>query len=175
MRFLDEMFDPTFAFDSDRQQRRDLETLRGEVAAGASQTEVERLKRQVSQLQLLTRALATLLETKGLATPEELEVLVQQIDLLDGVEDGQMSEEVWHGAARCDHCQHFLNPAREQCLYCGRAQTGEGPGGPYRGGASTKREAPRLATCGTCGNQVPQQQTYFTDEGQLQCGTCHRP
>src|SRR5262249_18933904 len=101
--------------------------------------------------------------------------LVQQIDLLDGREDGFQSTEVWKNAPRCTSCNYAVNPAREECIYCGQPITRAevATGGPYRGGPPAAAARERTATCAKCANVVPQSETFFTDDGELHCSSCH--
>jgi hypothetical protein len=174
MGFFEDMFHPDFMFDTEYKQRRDLEALRQAVANDPTPAQVAALRAQVEQLRLLTSALSEMLIRKGVASREELEVLVQQIDLLDGAEDGAIGA-VRRSAPRCRSCDHFVNPRRDACIYCGTPipRSEVSGGSPYRGG---RREAPprqRMATCGACGTRVPQTETYFTETGALVCTSCH--
>lgn len=182
MGFFEDQFKSDFLFDNEYRQRRDLQDLQNEAIETAATTHalsyrVQQLETTVNQLQLLANALVSVIETKQLATREELEVLVQQIDLLDGREDGKLNPEAWSEAPRCKNCNHYVNPSREVCLYCGSSLALQGAtvGGPYRGGASAENEEPppRTATCAACGTQVPQSMTYFTDQGELHCTGCY--
>jgi len=174
MGFFEDMFDPDFMFDSEYEQRRDLRALRETVANDRTPQQVAALSARVDQLQLLCNALVSIIEHKGLATREELEVLVQQIDLLDGVEDGKMRQ-TWQDAPRCRGCNHYVNPRREVCIYCGLSiPRGEAEAqGPYRGGPAGPSPQ-RLATCARCDGRVPQTDTYFTETGELVCTSCHQ-
>lgn len=173
MSFLDDMFDPTYLFDNDRKQRTDIRNLTEAVANSTSPREIRELRVQVNQLQLLCNALVKMMEVKGVATTEEFAVLVQQIDLLDGREDGRAGEQTWADAPRCAHCNHFVNPDRDACIYCGRTLQAAGSAeGPYRGGPAAPKVAARLATCAKCQNRVPQNETTFTEEGELHCADC---
>lgn len=174
MGIIDDMFDPDFLFDNDRKQRADIRALTAEIASSSTPREVKELRVQVNQLQMVCNALAKMLEMKGVATEEELAVLVQQIDLLDGREDGQASDRTMSQAPRCAHCNHFVNPARDACVYCGRAiHAADSGDGAYRGGApSAAKVAARLATCAKCSSRVPQNETTFTEDGELWCSAC---
>lgn len=149
MGFFEDQFSPDFLFDNDYKQRRSIKQLQAEAEASAESSanlaqQVYRLEARVNQLQLLANALVSVIETKQLATREELEVLVQQIDLLDGLEDGKIGQQEWSTAPRCAHCNHYVNPAREACVYCGRSLALQDAmvGGPYRGGSPGAPEAP---------------------------------
>jgi hypothetical protein len=177
MGFIEEMFDPDFLFDNERKQRADIQSLTHAVASTASPHELRALQVRVNQLQLLCNALTKMLEMKGIVTETELAVLVQQTDLLDGREDSRQSEGTWHDAPRCAHCNHFVNPSRHECIYCGRTiQTADTRNGPYRDGppSAEKKVAPRSATCSKCKNVVPQNDTMFTEDGELWCSSCLR-
>ena len=177
MGFFEEMFDPVYLFDSGHKQRRDIEKLRSAVVDSfdaQTPADVARLMTRVDQMQLMVNALVEIIERKGLATREELTVMVQQIDLLDGVEDGKMRQ-VWSDAPRCGSCNNYVNPEREVCVYCQTPiRRMEAGGAPYRGGAPPSAPEPRLATCAMCGERVPQAQTYFTGDGELVCSRCNQ-
>jgi hypothetical protein len=181
MGFFEDMFDSRFMFDSEHKQRRDIESLAESIASAPTYDgEIRELRTQVARLQLLCNGLVSLIERKQLATREELEVAVQQIDLYDGREDGVVSPTIWRGAPRCEGCGHCVNPDREACIYCARPvpkDDGSVGGGPYRGGpnrAKPRAFQPRLATCAQCQERVPQQDTFFTDDGHLLCTSCFR-
>ena len=172
MTFFDDMFDPDFLFDSGHKQRRDIRNLQAALQDTGADQAVQRLEVRVNQLQLLTNALVKMLEVKKIASPEEIEVLVQQIDLLDGVEDGREGTQAWTEAPRCPHCSHYVNPARPRCVYCSRSIEGSGSEGPYRGGAAKAKTPVRTATCAACQSVVPQNETVFTGDGSLHCLAC---
>ncbi len=90
MGFFEDMFDPELMFYPEHKQRADIRELKGQMVelAGVADRRIPALERQISGLMLLCNALVEVIERKGIATREELEVLVQQIDLLDGREDG---------------------------------------------------------------------------------------
>jgi hypothetical protein len=166
MSLFDDLFSASVPFDSDYRRRRDIESLKDHVEAIQNDPnpfpELRRLERRVDQLTLLSRALIELLVTRELATEDELEVLMQQIDLRDGREDGAIGE-TWEEAPRCGACNHFVNPERQSCVYCG-APIGE----------KDVTEAVKTATCGKCHRVVPQNDTFFTESG-LRCSQCYAP
>ena len=177
MAFLDEMFD--HMMDSEYRQRRDIRSLQQQVVdmsiTPTVTPQVVDLMQRVNQLELLANALVSVIENKRLATREELEVMVQQLDLLDGREDGKIQSAQWHEAPRCGACNRYVNPNRQACVYCGRSLEGTGAmvGGPYRGGGSGEAApAPRTAKCGVCSNVVPQAETVFNGDGVLECDDC---
>ena len=186
MGFFEDMFDEDMMFDSDYKQRKDIRNLQEQLGHGANTAltknaqlaaRVQKLEGSIDRLQLVVNAFADLIERKGLATRDELEVLIQQADLLDGVEDGKMRE-VWAEAPTCRSCGHYINPQREVCIYCSEIipRTDVSDGSPYRGGAPEAAAAApeiRLAACAKCKARVPQADTYFTDEGVLVCSDCH--
>lgn len=177
MGFFEDMFDPELMFYPEHKQRADIRELKGQMVelAGVADRRIPALERQISGLMLLCNALVEVIERKGIATREELEVLVQQIDLLDGREDGVQSVAAWRNAPRCTSCNHYVNPQREACVYCGQPLSrGQGSGhGPYRGGPGADAPAPRTAVCAQCSATVPQSDTYFTEEGRLLCSACY--
>ena len=99
-------------------------------------------------------------------------MLVQQIDLLARRENGVQSRETWSNAPRYEGCNHYINTTRDACIYCGRSITAMASDGPYRGGPGHKSKKERTATCAACKQQVPQSDTFFTDEGALHCSSC---
>jgi hypothetical protein len=118
---------------------------------------------RVDQLELMVKALVELVLAKGIATRDEMSVLMQQLDLLDGVEDGRLGKETHADAPSCASCGRYVNPQRPKCVYCGGEVVVE-----------AKKEAPRprpTVTCAGCGSEVPEDQTFFTENG-LRCEIC---
>ncbi len=135
------------------------------VAETNSQT-VKALRERTARLELLCESLVELVVIKGLVSREELGVLVAQVDLRDGVEDGALDPDRPRlHAPLCTSCQRPVNPRRPACVYCGAAiEKSEAP---------TKRPT-KLVTCGGCQQQVDQRETNFTESG-LRCDRCYRP
>lgn len=169
-------------FDGDRQPREDIDALRqGASKDGehvrAMRQQLDHLQRHCDRLQLVCNALVEVIEKRGVATREELEVLVQRLDLLDGVEDGRQSSEVKLDAPRCAHCNHFVNPRRRTCVYCGQPiPSGDAaPGHRETAGGQVAAVAeaapPRTIDCGGCGRKVAQHAALFTSAG-LRCERC---
>lgn len=168
MGYFDDLFKSEFLFDSEYQQRSDIENLKQQVINTPDPSRMIRpLADRVDRLELLCKSLTELVISKGLATREELSVVTQQLDLADGVEDGKISSRTRKKAPRCNACGRFINPRRDHCVYCNAAV----------GAAATPTTnvAPeRLATCGQCQKEVPERQTYYTDRG-LRCDGCYDP
>lgn len=165
MSMFDDIFESAFFFDTEYHQRRDIQRLKSQVEDAASQSQLQAAAARVDQLELLCTALVELLVAKGVTTPAELRVLMQQVDLSDGVEDGRVSKRVREESPRCACCQRFLNPRREACVYCGTPMARAVPPPP----APTPR--PDVA-CTGCQRVVPERDTYFTGRG-LVCSSCH--
>jgi RNA polymerase subunit RPABC4/transcription elongation factor Spt4 len=167
MAIFDDIFESGFLFDSEYRQRRDIQQLQQQVArAPATPPQLQGAALRIDQLELLCSALVELLVAKGLTTPAELRVLMQQVDLADGVEDGRQSKHVHDGAPRCASCKRFINPHREACVYCGTPKT--------KAQAEPGVPAPKPRAdveCKRCSRLVPEGETYFTGRG-LVCSQC---
>lgn len=176
MSFFENILDNTG--DYDRGARRQLNDLQVELAGAADGKTVAMLarrlsqaERQINQLVLGCAALGRLLELKGVVPAEALTTMMQQLDLLDGSEDGKMGGSISETAPRCEGCNHFINPKRTECVYCSRSLTATAPqGGAYRGGPSSA-PVPQV-TCTACKKSTPQTDTVFNGEGELICRAC---
>lgn len=165
MSIFDDMFDSAFFFDNEYRQRRDIQRLQLEVLHAPSHgPQVQANTARVDQLELLCTALVELIVAKGIATAPELRVIMQQLDLADGVEDGRISKTVREQSPRCAHCQRFVNPSREACVYCGTPMSHAAPQ------AQAQAVRPDV-TCTRCHSSVPESDSYFTDQG-LVCSGC---
>ncbi len=150
-------------FDSDYRQREDIEMLRNELDSIPNDSaQLRAMSKRMDRLELLCEALVELVVDKGLGTQAELSVLMQQLDLEDGVEDGGRSQEVRHNAPRCANCDKFVNPKRAQCVYCNA---------PVQASSRSRRPPPRLVPCQGCGSTVAESSTFYTAHG-LRCETC---
>ncbi|MFK8003343.1 MAG: hypothetical protein AB8H86_27480 [Polyangiales bacterium] len=166
------------AGDQDYGARRQLNQLQVQVAGAVDSGTVallaqrlQKAERQIDQLVLGCAALAKLLEMKGVVPEEALTTMMQQLDLLDGYEDGAMGEHTSVSAPRCEGCNHFINPRRTECIYCSRSLTAAAPeGGAYRGGPTSK-PVPTV-TCTQCSTVTPQPDTVFNGNGELVCRSC---
>ncbi len=165
MGYFDDLFKSEFLFDSEYQQRSDIEGLKRTILEAP---DVARLMAplvdRVDRLELLCKALTELVISKGVASREELSVVTQQLDLADGVEDGKISSRVRKKAPRCASCGRFINPRRDHCVYC-HAIVDRGVQAP---------PPPRTATCGACRKEVPESSTFYTEAG-LRCEVCYDP
>jgi hypothetical protein len=125
-------------------------------------TIAEQTRHQVNRLELTVRALCEVLVQRGLTTREQIDALMQQIDLLDGREDGVVANAAHHDAPRCVVCDRYINPERDRCVYCDAAIPRQAPAEP---------PPPRVVACGACGCQVPEARSNFTACG-LRCDAC---
>lgn len=80
------------------------------------QSEVRDLRFQVARMMLLNQALWELLRDRLQLKDADLERLAKEIDLRDGVEDGQVT----NGPLQCPRCGRISNSRHWKCLYCGQ-------------------------------------------------------
>ncbi len=161
-----------YLFDSPRRQRRDIEALREQVVLGSDDTqEKAKIERRLAQLEanqerlnLTLEAVLRLLEQRLRISPQDIALMVQRIDLADGVEDGMIGPDRSAEAPACYACGRPVNPKRDACIYCDAPL--EWP---------TATEAPaapeRSITCAVCQTTVPERRSYFSDNGVV-CETC---
>ena len=76
---------------------------------------VSELTRKVHRLELLNQALWELARDRLGLTEEDLEAKTKEIDLRDGVADGQISEV----PLKCPSCGRVSSSRFWKCLYCG--------------------------------------------------------
>lgn len=162
MGYFDDLFKSEFLFDNEYSQRKDIERLKEHVLTTSDPSRlVEPLLARLDRLELLCKSLTELIVSKGIASREELSVVTQQLDLADGVEDGKISARVRKSAPRCANCGRFINPRRDQCVYCHAEVQTTGKAPPPE----------RTVVCGGCGKEVPESGTFYTAAG-LRCDTC---
>jgi hypothetical protein len=75
---------------------------------------IEDLNERVDRLVLILRATLALLEEQGI-TPERLMAKIEELDLQDGTDDGQLRE----GVVDCPACQSKVAPGLRRCQFCG--------------------------------------------------------
>ncbi len=157
-------FDHMFAFYSDVDQQEDIDNLKSEMMALPNlRPLLDRMNARIGKLELLNRTLTELLLSKKIITRDELSVMMQQVDLLDGVEDGEISSHLHANAPTCDACGRYVNPKRTDCVYCGVK---------ISMAAAKRRIKPvRNVDCTKCGAVVPESTTYFGAGGVI-CETC---
>lgn len=157
-------FDDFFATISyEYRQQRDIERLKQEVSSiDDLGIYVRGLRERVDQLELLNKAMLELLLAKDVLSQDELSVMLQQIDLLDGIEDGKISPKVHARAPTCGSCGRYVNPRRSACVYCGTA-LGTAPAEPPR--------PIRVVSCSVCEGSVPERDSYYSERGVV-CQSC---
>ncbi len=159
MSVWDNIFDPHRTY----RHSREIEELQMQVNHAPDHTRaLQAMQARLNQVELLNRSLIELLTAKGVLTEQELSVMMQQVDLLDGVEDGKISAQVHANAPRCGACGRYANPKRQQCVYCGEQ---------LRIKAAQKARPVRMVTCAQCRSDVPEQSTYYAEQGVL-CEGC---
>ena len=132
------------------QRERDEELRQNAVLAPDYQMHIQNLTRRIDRLELTVETLVEVLLIKGMVDHKELEVLMNQVDLRDGVENGRVNPERRNSHV-CPACAKYANPERAACVYCGCETAPVKP---------TKEVA--TITCVTCKEQVPETQAYFT-------------
>jgi hypothetical protein len=75
---------------------------------------IEDLNERVDRLVMIMRAMWALLEEQGM-TAEQLMAKIEEIDLQDGVADGQVRAD----PAQCPSCQSKVAPGLRACQLCG--------------------------------------------------------
>lgn len=125
----------------------------------------ERLQEQaaeIERLKLTTAALLELLRLRLGIKPDEIDLMVQRLDLADGVEDGRIGPDRSRHAPRCAGCGRPVNPQRARCVFCDRAlPKADKPAPP----------PPRMTRCASCGRELREDATFFSETG-LVCGDC---
>lgn len=136
------------------------------IVGRAAAEQAAALKARVDRLELVCEALLHVVLKRGLCQRDELAVLMAQIDLRDGVEDGALRGDAPRsGAPLCRTCELPLNPARDACIYCDAPIVKDVAAPP------PKRHV-RMVTCARCKGEVEEHRTYFTGSG-LCCDRCH--
>lgn len=75
---------------------------------------VEDLNERIGSLAMIVRAMWALLEEQGL-TREQLIAKLDELDMADGIDDGQMKR----GAIDCPSCDSKVAPGLTKCQFCG--------------------------------------------------------
>lgn len=154
----------------DIRQARDISRLDDDAESALQREEflakrVQVVDARCDRLELVCEALLELVVTKEIVTKEELRVLMVQVDLRDGVEDGGLHpKRVDTRAPLCTRCERPVNPEREACVYCGAEVVQE----PQVG---VPKRKPKLVICGGCREKVDERETNFTGNG-LRCDRC---
>lgn len=84
--------------------------------SAALESRVRDLEYHIRRLSLLNQALWELLRERAKLTDAELERMVREIDLRDGVEDGAITET----PVECPTCGRVSNSKHWKCMYCGQ-------------------------------------------------------
>lgn len=157
-----------YLFDNEHKQRDDINLALAEAdvaystMAGLAEKLTESQSR-VAKLELTLEALIRLLEHQKKLNRDDLVLMIQRLDLADGVEDGMMGPDKSSKAPKCSSCGRPVNQRRPLCIYCAAPVTAE----------KKQRPAPRQIQCARCDKAVPELDTYITERGAV-CPTCYR-
>ena len=77
-------------------------------------TAIRGLEHQVQRLSLLNQAMWEILRDKAKLTDADLENMARDIDLRDGIKDGEISAH----PVRCPACKRVSNSKHYKCIYC---------------------------------------------------------
>ncbi len=155
-----------YLFDYEWRQRADIDATRSALDEASDQlfsqgAQLASLRRRLDRQELVLEALLQILQVRFGLSRDELAVMVQRVDLADGVEDGAIGPDRAQDAPSCPGCGRPVNPARDRCLYCDAPVD-----------AAAEEPLVRTTTCASCGAVVPEQDTYFSERG-LVCMSCH--
>ncbi len=87
----------------------------GNPASDDRRQQIRELEHQVARLQLMNQALWELVRERAKLTDADLQQKAQEIDLRDGVQDG----EITNTALKCPSCGRVSSSKHWKCLYCG--------------------------------------------------------
>ncbi len=159
------LFEPRFGIDG---RQNSQIRLAGQEAGVAMDTVVDlsraldKSNKRIAKLELTLEALVRLLGHRSGLRPEELALMIQRVDLADGVEDGAMGPDVSARAPKCGACGRPVNPARSTCIYCNTA---------IPKNVAVAKAPSRSIQCVGCGTAVPESESYFSETGVV-CGRC---
>ena len=165
--------------DADLRARSELKDVRRELGDAVDfetfsrcLERIDALEARVDRTSLVTAALCRLLEKNGVLDDEQLDAAVLEVDLLDGREDGRMNGEPPPlSAPRCRKCNHYVNPARQACIYCGHVLALSEGSITYRGAAAPHKPEPPKVSCTTCGRLVLENRSFHSSNGVV-CDKC---
>lgn len=89
---------------------------RAESKATAVEGQIKRLRADLARSLMISEALWELLRDRAKLTEEDLHKKLYEIDMRDGVLDGQNKRK----AAKCPDCEHMVSARHPACIYCGR-------------------------------------------------------
>ena len=92
----------------------------GEMASRLSKqvrTENEEIKYDVEKLFMITQALWEIVKHHHGYTDDQLEAMIKEIDLRDGVLNGKL--DIKEGPQKCSGCGRSIIARQQRCLYCG--------------------------------------------------------
>lgn len=84
----------------------------------SARSEIERLQARLEQQNLLLQTVITVLLDKGLVNEEQFRGYLEQVDGLDGSQDGKLAED--RKPLTCKECGGKNSPDKSTCMYCGK-------------------------------------------------------
>ena len=125
------------------------------------------LQARVDYLELALSSMTELLRVRLGVSAEELSLMMQRLDLADGVEDGKIGPDLTREAPSCGQCGRPVNLKREVCLFC------NAPVERPVEEASPAAPPARMVRCTLCEALIDERDSYFSDRG-LVCSACFK-
>jgi hypothetical protein len=133
------------------------------------------LSGEVERLNLVVEALTELMVTRLGVTRYEVELMVERVDLADGVVDGRVGPDRAAKAIKCPSCERPVNPKRSECIYCGQQYDFEDLEARRREHAEQRRAAAeaerkeraanRKTFCSECTKVLKKEEVHFGPRG----------
>ena len=83
-----------------------------------ARSDIDDLKRKVNQQNLLLQTLIALVLEKNLIEEEEFRALLDEVDKVDGVKDGELAED--KTPLICNGCGKKNGRDKSRCMWCGQ-------------------------------------------------------
>ena len=87
----------------------------------ALRSQIKDLERKIGRIEIINAAVWELVRDKLALTGAELDAKILEIDMRDGIEDGEVSSV----PVRCPACNRVSSSKGNQCLYCGQEFAGD--------------------------------------------------
>ena len=178
MSLWDDLFDHTRGQNRDERRReraQDSEIRESRDIAGVNRKRLAEQQVEIERLHLMVEAMTEILEARLGVSRYEIGLMIERVDLADGVLDGRRGPDRVASAPKCPNCARPVNLKRDECVYCNQRYAADDVRAALDDEKAEQKRVAKLSEvthhCAECARVVQPTEVVFGPRG-IYCVTC---